>query len=423
MSIKNNYSSITPSLLLDFASSKSLDPSISFSRTTTGTYTDENGVLKTAPIGVPRFTHVPSTGESLGLLIEETRTNLRTNSEDITVWGNKVGATASGNTAYAPNGTLTADSLVENTDTRTWRWIEWSQSATSGTAYSVSCFVKTTGTMNFGVIYFFPDNSVFNGAVTTFNLITGTVASLGASTYSATITPYPNGWYRITATQNAAATSTGFFAVGFSESADIQTARTGTAGNTIGYVWGFQLEAATHATSYIPTTAGSTVTRTGDYATVLANPWFNNYYGTFIYEGVSPVYNNSNSWYWCMGSNDNRYGMFHNFGNDTFYPAYTIRTSAGTFTPTTTLSLNTKFKTGFAYNRLTSNQVAHLNGTLVSESTSAQGPNYEGGSPVVYLGRFLEESTSLVYPIDSTIAKFAYYPQRLTNSQLQALTR
>lgn len=69
-----------PTLDLNFALTKSLDPRITFTRASSGTYFDSSGVIQTATTNTPRFDHNPSTGESLGLLIEEQRTNLLLNS-------------------------------------------------------------------------------------------------------------------------------------------------------------------------------------------------------------------------------------------------------------------------------------------------------------------------------------------------------
>jgi hypothetical protein len=427
MSIKNNFSSTKPSLLLDFANSKSLDPRLNFFRASSATYTGPDGLVKIAGIGEPRFTHNAITRESLGILIEEPRTNLKTYSEDATYWGSGGDrVTISTNTAYAPDGNLTADSFVEQATNKSWRWVEWGQSYTSGNSYTVSCFVKA-GTGPFGTIYFFTDNSVFPGGSAVFDLSgNGSVVSLPANT-TGSITAYPNGWYRISATQTAGASSTGYVAIGFVYSSNFSVAITGSTSNTMGYVWGIQLEAGEYPTSYIPTTT-STATRSTDYLSVTApitrqGGWLSNLSGTVIYEGISSPYNNTNSWYWVLGTgSSNRYGMFHNAYSTTLYSAYTIRAGSATFTPAMNLNYSTKFKSGFAYQRSgASNQVSYINGTLVSESNSAQGPNFEGTTPVLHLGRFLDDGNSL-YPIDTTISKFAYYPQRLTNSQIQALT-
>ena len=76
MSINQNFPEIRPSLNLNFARSKTLDPRITFTRASTATYVDEDGLIKTAVSDEARFDHDPVTGESLGLLIEESRKNL-----------------------------------------------------------------------------------------------------------------------------------------------------------------------------------------------------------------------------------------------------------------------------------------------------------------------------------------------------------
>ena len=74
-----------PSFQRDFASVKTLDhgtgPAITFTRASGATYFDVNGVLQTAGNDVARFDHDPATGSSLGLLIEESRTNSIRNSQ------------------------------------------------------------------------------------------------------------------------------------------------------------------------------------------------------------------------------------------------------------------------------------------------------------------------------------------------------
>jgi hypothetical protein len=69
--VVNNRPSIRPSLNLDFANSKVLDPRVTFTRASTAAYYDDKGVLRTAAANTARFDHEPVTGESKGLLIEE----------------------------------------------------------------------------------------------------------------------------------------------------------------------------------------------------------------------------------------------------------------------------------------------------------------------------------------------------------------
>lgn len=68
---------------LDFAQNKSIGNLVTFSRATVGTYVGSDGLIKTAAVNEPRFDHDPVTGESLGLLIEEERTNFFLNSDTL----------------------------------------------------------------------------------------------------------------------------------------------------------------------------------------------------------------------------------------------------------------------------------------------------------------------------------------------------
>lgn len=71
--------SVRPALLLPFAQSGTVDPRITFTRASSGTYFNSQGVLTTAAANVPRIDFDPATGRCLGLLIEEGRTNSATN--------------------------------------------------------------------------------------------------------------------------------------------------------------------------------------------------------------------------------------------------------------------------------------------------------------------------------------------------------
>jgi hypothetical protein len=75
------YAGTGASLDLNFAGNKSLIDRISgnnlvtFTRASSGTFVDGSGVLQTASTDIPRFDHNLVTGKSLGLLVEEQRTN------------------------------------------------------------------------------------------------------------------------------------------------------------------------------------------------------------------------------------------------------------------------------------------------------------------------------------------------------------
>ena len=107
------YPSIRPTLDLNFAATKVLDDRITFTRDSLGTYTDDMGIVKYASNNTPRFDHDPTTGESLGLLIEESRTNQFPYSSEFDngAW-NTSNSNATANQITAPDGTTSADKIT-----------------------------------------------------------------------------------------------------------------------------------------------------------------------------------------------------------------------------------------------------------------------------------------------------------------------
>jgi hypothetical protein len=116
-----------PSLDLDFATTKSLADLISgqnlitYTRLLAATYVGSDGLIKTAAANEPRFTHNPTTLESLGLLVEEQRANLLLWSRTLTnaawvatnitpakdqIGADGISSSASKITASAANGTI-----------------------------------------------------------------------------------------------------------------------------------------------------------------------------------------------------------------------------------------------------------------------------------------------------------------------------
>ena len=258
-----------PSLFLDFDKRKSLVNAISknnlitFTRSSTATYVGSDGLIKTAAADEARFDHDPITGESLGLLIEEQRTNLVTYSEDFSnsswIKGN---VTITSNAIVAPDGALTGDKL----DFSVTNGVPWFYKD-QGTVGNPSLFVKYD---NWQYIKFRAGN-VLNFAL--FDLINGTV-SVGGSITNASITPVGNGWFRIWANSNQQRYD---FRCTNSTADDFIT------GTGSVFIWGAQMEAGSFPTSYIPT-SGSTVTRQAD-TTTLSNSAFGNItQGTFVFK-------------------------------------------------------------------------------------------------------------------------------------------
>lgn len=224
-----------------------------YTPTTTQPITNYVPVLQTAAANVARFDHNPVTGESLGLLIEEQRTNLLTYSEQFSgaAWS-KPNSTVQANVAVAPDGTLSADKFVETTTSLVLHGLSESTNNAAGT-YTATVYAKSAGRTKFRL----SSNSGQNPAAE-FDLSSGTATPIG-TTSSASITSVGNGWYRCSATRTITG---GADEYQLQLMVDAQTAYTGDGYSGI-YIWGAQLEAGDKATSYIKTEA-SQVTRAAD---------------------------------------------------------------------------------------------------------------------------------------------------------------
>jgi hypothetical protein len=395
-STTTGYPSIRPTLDLNFAQTKVLDPRVTFYRDSLATYTDSLGIVRTVPANVSRFDHNPTTGESLGLLIEEQRTNWYSYSETFAgIWTNDGIAAMTSNQAIAPDGNNTASKIV---GPYIYRYFTGSGSPiANGSTVTASVFIKNNGanTLNF-VIYSLGGTNVSASV----NLSTGTVTGSGASIQS-----YPNGWYRVILTRTID-TGTGYVAI---ESLG------GTGSSQSIYVWGAQLEQGSFSTSYIPTTT-STATRSADFAYMDGtnfSSWYNATEGTlqseYIINGVDSAYNNTSVMI-TDGTESNYIAVFG------YTPAYgwvqsSGATSFGTGVGGSTTS-NTAYKLAVGYK--VNDFASSLNGGTVATDNSGSIPTVNR----MLIGR----RVSLDRPLNGVVRRLLYYPKRLTNAQLQNLT-
>ena len=285
-----------PSLDLNFAISKSLvdqvtgQSLVSFARASTGSYVGSDGLVKTAAANVPRFDHNPTTGESLGLLVEEARTNLLVRSEefDNASWAKTAllafGSGSTTNAIAAPSGAGTADLLTEDTATAE-HFTEQNFSTTSGATYSFSVFVKAGASKTTVVLRL--TSAAWSGGANNqvrFNLSTGASTILSGSPVAFSQN-FGNGWWRFTIVSTASSAGTPAARIHLTDSSgNTNYAGDGTSGI---YIWGAQLEAGAFPTSYIPTTS-ATATRAADVASITGanfSSWYNQTEGVMFASG------------------------------------------------------------------------------------------------------------------------------------------
>jgi hypothetical protein len=417
MSISQNFPTIRPTLNLNFARSKTLDPRITFTRSSTATYVDEDGLIKTAAADEARFDHDPTTGESKGLLIEGSGNNYFDQSQTMSNWSVS-NASFETNTAetLAPDGTNTAHKLTA-----------------TGSGEIQHNIIKFTGINNYNNTYFsvWLKTASGNGhfQMNTGNIVYPANATTGyLAVYGAYVIPYPNGWYRFVVARNYSSTSGGV-TLGIHLNANsgnggygVISAQSFEQSGEALYIWGPQWETNSNVldmTSYIPT-SGSTATRSRDKVSIEGDnftSWYNQSEGTWICNFDYMQNNNSgtSSLYSTALDQDDRNWLRVNYSAgtpDTIRQA--INSSAND--STTTVPHDEDNKIAQSYENLS--QTVSINGGVDIETTGTISTNHTK----------LQIGNIVWSDIDSTILfgrinKLIYYPERLTDSQLQNLTK
>ena len=245
-------------------------PTFTNATTTARTYVGSDGLLKTAGLNVPRIEFNPITRQCLGLLIEEQRTNLCVQSENVTAanWG-KSNISVTADQTTAPTGVVSADLVAESAVSGFHSVTLPSGSVTSGTAYTVSVFLKKGSGSTAPSWVILALGSQFPSSAVAFNVSTGSFGAFSGASFTYAVKQYTDGWWRVSLT--ATATGTGAsqpLSVIFSNNANTASAPSylGVVTSDI-FIWGAQFEAGSFASSYIPTTTTSLV-RSADVCSI-----------------------------------------------------------------------------------------------------------------------------------------------------------
>lgn len=186
--------------------------------------------------------------------------NLLLQSQDFSTNWTDGNTTVTTNTAVAPDGTTTADTLDDGTITGTHN-IAQNLSITSGTTYTLSAFFKNIDRQ---YVILACSTGTNSWASAKFDLVAGAVGATsssgsGWSTTSSSITNVGNSWYRCTITFVPGNTAAGANRLGMATDSTTFTAGlrglesyTGT--NKQIYIWGAQLAVGPNPLDYTPTT-------------------------------------------------------------------------------------------------------------------------------------------------------------------------
>ena len=375
--VNNQYETVNNGIKTASSNAMSL---ITFTRSSNASYTAANGTIQYVANNIPRFDYDSTTGYCKGLLIEEQRTNLLTNSTiaipNLYIFPNCTGTMVT-NYTLAPDGTNTAQLLT-----------------VSGTGLGSQFYTYTAPTAPLGTTFTYSFYSTSPNQTGWFLCSVGVNQS---NIIYTSVIPAANGWYRyfFVVTTNVINGSLGL---------GVQIAP----GYSI-VVWGGQIEQGLFATSYIPTTS-TAVTRMIDNPTATLGSWYNGLQGTIYtsFDSLSP-----SSLFFPV--------VFLG------YPAtgtpHIINQSGGTF-----------YAANFGYNgSVITNNAA---GSFPNSSKVAYG--YQpGNSALAVLGTVVTNSDANSFAINGSLSigiyggvsslnghmkQIAYFPTRISNTSLQQIT-
>jgi hypothetical protein len=415
----------------DFANAKSLNhsfgPNIAFTRASIATYFDSGGTLRTAAAGEPRIDHDPVAAgiPSLGLLIEESRTNSIRNAQAggavvgtpgtaPTNWGL---AFSSHNITSQIVGTGTENGLTyvdirysgtPNSSGSIYPGVEANTqvSASNGQTWTFSSYVKLSGgTLSNVTVRLYVsarDSGGLDLSENTSTTITPTTASLTTQRASATRT------FNNASTARAA----GFFEIVY------------TNGNPIDItlrIAGPQLEQGAFATSYIPTTTVA-VPRQADSAVVTPiSSFYNQAEGTLFAEASRTHVAKVASFLLMLKSDESPVASFVGLESGVASPAQQrFQVSGGTGTALLNFAdgvANTVYRMAGAY--ALNDFIGAQNGTLTSADTSGTAPATQDRMTI---GMGATTAVPFYGGSQCHIRKIAYFPKRLSNALLQTLT-
>jgi hypothetical protein len=407
-----------PSLDLNFAVTKNVGPLVTFTRASSATYIDSAGTLQTAATNVPRFDHNPTTGESLGLLVEEQRTNsIRNNTMVGAVAGTPgtlptnwaIGGAAGLTSTVVGVGTLNGISYIDlqlvGTSSGTFTTILFEPAtqvaATNAQAWAISSYVSIVAGSVAGSSVSLTLNQINSGG----SLLAQLVGADIASSLNSSLARFS---FASTTNQATIAFLRPLLSFNYSFGVAINiTLRIGLP----------QLEQGAFATSVIPTTTAA-VTRSADVASITGanfSSWYRQDEGTVFCasdrQQQIPATDFAQLVFMHDGSANNTINLGWLTASAGQFRVRTANVNEANLLDTVT-TLSRRIIGAYAVNNVASS----VNGSIPSSDTSVTLPT---GINQLRLGTSNDGSTAH----NGTIRRLTFFPQRLPNSTLQAITQ
>jgi hypothetical protein len=407
-------------LSLDFTTMSSLDSRFTYTRNSIATFINSSGLVQQVTAAATndptkaRFDYDPTTLAPRGLLLEGSVTNLLPRSEDMGTatfpgYGVRTNLNTTGWTGQSsPDGATTAVKLIPNTTSGLHYLGTGANTIVSGTTYTMSVFAKPSGYGVLGLVTTGPQTRA------SFNLAGNSSSGYGI-TNTRTITPYANGWYRVTMTWTASLTSTDVWLVVQNTEQDPATNWVGDNTNSM-TVWGAQLEASSAATSYIPT-GTSTVQRAADSCDITGtnfSSWWpaNQSEFTVLWTGDITRSPATNQFLWLNRNSGSTSRSRGYVTTGSVIRANAVALYDFTASPATNATVNTVFKHALAVKTGNSAMYVNTGTTIGSETTTtALGSGFDADKII-----FNPNADNFMH-----IRTLKFWPQRLPNATLNGL--
>lgn len=412
----------SPTLNLSFSSSKALDSRITFTRTSTGTYVDQDGYIKTDAANQPRFDHHPITGKSLGLLVESSVLV----GGRFQLGGSNLTGTANVSGVIAPDGTETAFRAEVIAAGGGYETIgEHAAESSNGIMFTISVFAKAGEVGKFTLV----GGSEQSSKTAIFDVTNGTIAVYPThQNSSATIEPFKNGWYRCSTTFLRENASTNYFFFWLPQT----NVGSGNDYEWLSgqgmYFWGLNIaKDIKYPTSWVDTRNSGgylTTTRSADVVSISGSNFTSIFTGQYptgtLYTEYSRNYNFSISpntkrvWTFYNGTTNNNVQIRGNgTSQEGFYVVDGGTTGAVGLKSVPAKGISIKAATSWD----SSTMSASFDGSEVS-STSISLP-FNINPNVFSIGSYAVYSTTF---FDGHISRILYWPEKLSDINLKTLT-
>ena len=368
---------------------------LDFTRASSATFVNTDGLIEVAGINVPRFdytnTNVPK------LLIERGTVNRCTYSESFDNWTKSSSVGIESDNAISPDGNLTADKMMLYGN-QIGGHVRTSFGVSYASGSTLSVFVKKDTARWFAL-----GTYLSNDKLVWFDLDNKVVGTQGASAIGE-IQEYENNWYRC-----SIYIISGTFSNFYMMISNDDNSLNGSDGDSV-WIWGAQMETR-KLSSYIPTTS-STVSRDSDsiYKTSISSV-IGQSEGTLFVDfelTVGPtgapisVGDGTLSNFVVINKRDNNRIRFS-----------IVASGTATFVYETDILSLGRHRCAIAYKQ--NNCAAYVDGNLIASSTSVNIPST--------LSRLSLSDVATSYDfMDGLLNQALLFPTRLTNSELATLT-